>query len=294
MAGTHVITASVTDSGGLSGAATVTLVVEPPVNTAPLVGISQPASGTTVLVGASIAFTGTATDAQDGNMSANLVWTSNTQGQIGTGASFSFSGLTVGSHTITAAVTDSGGLPGSAAVIVIVQPPPNTAPTVTITAPPNGTTVNQGASLTFTATATDTQDGNLGASLVWFSNLQGPDWHWRVLLDHEPDCRSARDYGEGHRQRRTARIGCSRGDGADALHAVGRHEKGQRQEVCRPDVERSVGGLGGRVSQQRQGDDDAQRRAAHRPRCRTRARRSSIACAMSARSVCSNNATVTF
>ena len=174
MAGTHVITASVTDSGGLSGAATVTLVVEPPVNTAPDGRRShQPANGTTVFVGASIAFTGTATDAQDGNVSANLVWTSNTQGQIGTGASFSFSGLTVGSHTITAAVTDSGGLPGSAAVIVIVQPPPNTAPTVTITSPPNGTTVNQGASLTFMATATDTQDGNLGASLVWSSNLQG-------------------------------------------------------------------------------------------------------------------------
>ena len=173
MAGTHVITASVTDSGGLSSAATVTLVVEPPVNTPPVVGISQPAGGTTVSVGTSITFTGTATDTQDGNVSANLVWTSNTQGQIGSGASFSFSGLSVGLHTITAAVTDSGGLPGSAAVIVTVQPPPNTAPTVTITSPPNGTTVTQGASITFAATATDTQDGNLGASLVWSSNLQG-------------------------------------------------------------------------------------------------------------------------
>jgi extracellular elastinolytic metalloproteinase len=144
-----------------------------PQNTAPTVTITAPPNGTTVTQGASVTFTATATDTQDGNVSANLVWTSNTQGQIGTGASFAFSGLTVGQHTITAAVTDSGGLSGSAAVVVTVQPPPNTAPTVTITSPPNGTTVTQGASVTFTGTATDTQDGNLSANLVWTSNTQG-------------------------------------------------------------------------------------------------------------------------
>ena len=144
-----------------------------PQNTAPTVTISSPPNGTTVTQGASITFTATSTDTQDGDLSANLVWTSNTQGQIGTGASFSFSGLTVGSHTITAAVTDSGGLPGSAAVVVTVQSAPNTAPTVTISSPPNGTTVAPGASVTFTGTAMDTQDGNISANLVWTSNTQG-------------------------------------------------------------------------------------------------------------------------
>jgi extracellular elastinolytic metalloproteinase len=170
--GTHVITASVTDSGALTGSATITLVVQIP-NTPPAVTISSPPNGTTVLVGSSVTFTGSAIDSPDGNISANLVWTSNIQGQVGTGASFSTTALGVGAHAITAAVTDSGGLPGSAAVVVTVQPPPNTAPTVTITSPPSGSTPAHGASVTFAATATDAQDGNVSANLIWTSNSQG-------------------------------------------------------------------------------------------------------------------------
>ncbi|MFO0981465.1 MAG: hypothetical protein U1E76_06875 [Planctomycetota bacterium] len=41
---------------------------------------------------------------------ASLAWTSNLQGQIGTGGTFTRSDLVVGTHTITATVTDSGGL----------------------------------------------------------------------------------------------------------------------------------------------------------------------------------------
>ena len=45
--GTHVVTASVIDAGGLPGSATVTLTVEAP-NTAPGVSITAPANGTSV------------------------------------------------------------------------------------------------------------------------------------------------------------------------------------------------------------------------------------------------------
>ena len=50
----------------------------------------------------------------------------------------------------------------------------NTAPTVTITAPANGSTFDQGDPITFTGTATDTGDGDLTASLAWTSSLDGP------------------------------------------------------------------------------------------------------------------------
>jgi hypothetical protein len=53
--------------------------------------------------------TGTATDAEDGDLSTNLTWTSNKNGLLGTGASVTVSDLSRGRHKITASVTDSAG-----------------------------------------------------------------------------------------------------------------------------------------------------------------------------------------
>ncbi|MGD9498146.1 MAG: hypothetical protein AB7Y46_17730, partial [Armatimonadota bacterium] len=82
------------------------------------------ANGSTFDSGASVDFAGMATDAEDGDLSGSLVWTSSRDGQIGTGGSFS-AVLSDGSHTITASVTDAGGLSDSATVSVTVgsQPP---------------------------------------------------------------------------------------------------------------------------------------------------------------------------
>lgn len=104
-----------------------------PGNTAPVVAITSPTnSGGSVTVpeGTLVRFAGTVTDAQETGLTASLVWTSNLQPvpQIGTGGDFSISDLVVGVHTITAAVTDSGGLSGSSTIQVTV-----TAPTSGIT-----------------------------------------------------------------------------------------------------------------------------------------------------------------
>jgi hypothetical protein len=56
---------------------------------------------------------------EDGNLTSSLVWTSNLAGQIGIGGSFS-AVLSDGTHTITASVTDSGGLTGSDSVTITV------------------------------------------------------------------------------------------------------------------------------------------------------------------------------
>ena len=51
-------------------------------------------------------------------------------------------------------------------------PPANTAPSVSITGP-TATTFSQGASVTFIATASDAQDGDLADAIAWTSSLQG-------------------------------------------------------------------------------------------------------------------------
>jgi hypothetical protein len=78
-------------------------------NAAPTVTITQPANGSTFNVGDPVAFAGTATDAEDGNLTGSLAWSSSRDGAIGTGGSFTRSDLTAGVHTITASVTDSDG-----------------------------------------------------------------------------------------------------------------------------------------------------------------------------------------
>jgi hypothetical protein len=90
-------------------------------NTPPTVEITAPASGSVYNQGETINFTGTATDTEDGSLTSSLSWTSSIDGAIGSGGSPSTSSLSVGSHTITASVTDSGSLPGSDNIALTVQ-----------------------------------------------------------------------------------------------------------------------------------------------------------------------------
>jgi len=88
-------------------------------NTAPAVSIASPGANSSFSDTTNISFSGTASDSQDGNLTANLKWTSNLIGQIGTGGSFGRT-LPVGVHVITASVTDSGGLVSSKQVTVTI------------------------------------------------------------------------------------------------------------------------------------------------------------------------------
>jgi VCBS repeat-containing protein len=103
-----------------------TLYVEYATGGAPLVAISAPTDGASFPDGGTVNFAGTAMDAQDGNLTASLLWESSLDGVIGTGGSFSRSDLSVGIHTITASVEDSSGLNGFGEVgITIVNNPPD-------------------------------------------------------------------------------------------------------------------------------------------------------------------------
>ena len=106
-----------------------------PVNTPPTVTISAPANGSSYTQGDNVTFTGSATDSEDGTLTGSITWTSNLDGSIGSGASFSISTLSVGTHTVTASVTDSGSLNDTDTVTVIVNPSAGSVP-----ADPDGVT----------------------------------------------------------------------------------------------------------------------------------------------------------
>lgn len=89
-------------------------------NTPPNVSISSPANGTEIESGFELNFLGSATDVEDGDLTGSLAWTSSLDGPIGTGGSVS-AVLSVGTHTITASATDTGGLEGTANVTVEVS-----------------------------------------------------------------------------------------------------------------------------------------------------------------------------
>jgi len=107
---------------GLVNAAEAVGAPQPPLNDPPTVSITSPTDGFIFESGAEISFEGTASDTEDGNLTASLVWTSNIDSQIGTGGSFSTT-LSDGNHTITAEVTDSGDETGSASIGITVGTP---------------------------------------------------------------------------------------------------------------------------------------------------------------------------
>jgi PKD repeat protein/uncharacterized protein YjiK len=90
-------------------------------NTMPAVTITAPADGSSFVEGDPITFTGTASDSEDGDLTASLTWSSSRDGTIGSGGVFSTSTLSPGAHTITASVTDSGDLQGFNVVTVTIN-----------------------------------------------------------------------------------------------------------------------------------------------------------------------------
>jgi len=102
----------------------------PAANTAPSVTIANPANNAAYPANATVSFSGSAADSQDGSLSGSLRWMSNIDGQIGNGGSFSRT-LSPGTHTVTAAVTDSGGLSGSNLVTMVVTVTAPSGPTLT-------------------------------------------------------------------------------------------------------------------------------------------------------------------
>ena len=173
--GDYDVTLKVTDGGGLTNSLTKRVTIPTPTtNQPPTASITSPANNTSVVQGTSVTFTGSGNDPEDGVLTgASLVWTSNRDGQIGTGTTFSKSNLSVGQHTITLTAKDAQNATGTATVTLTITAP-NQPPTAAISSPTNNASFVQGAAVSFAGTGQDPEDGALsGASLVWTSNLDG-------------------------------------------------------------------------------------------------------------------------
>ncbi|MEE9423733.1 MAG: right-handed parallel beta-helix repeat-containing protein [Methylococcales bacterium] len=142
-------------------------------NQSPTASIIAPTDGSNITIGDNITFTATATDPEDGDVTASLNWDSNLDGVIGTGGSFSTTVLSEGTHTITATATDSESSTDSDIISITVTVVGSTPPAASITAPTDGSGFTVGDNISFTGTGTDPEDGDVTASLSWNSGLDG-------------------------------------------------------------------------------------------------------------------------
>jgi hypothetical protein len=79
--------------------------------------------------------------------------------------------LAVGLHTITASATDSEGARTDRTTTVTVLA--NQAPTLAVSTPEDEATLIEGTEVTFAATASDPEDGDLSSSVIWSSDVSG-------------------------------------------------------------------------------------------------------------------------
>ncbi|TQV74588.1 PKD domain-containing protein [Aliikangiella marina] len=143
----------------------------PTPNAAPEITLIAPTSGSDFIQGAEISFEATASDQEDGDLSANIQWSSNLDGNMGTGGVLARA-LSLGEHSITASIVDSENESAQITLNLSVFRP-NSAPEITITAPTDINSVESDTAVTFAATATDEEDGDLSGSIQWSSNIDG-------------------------------------------------------------------------------------------------------------------------
>ena len=159
--GTHTLTARATNNLGITATSTaITLNCAAP-NTPPTVNITAPAPDSTFRAGATVTITANAND-PDGTVSEVKFYRSGNFIASSNGPVFSvpWTNIPAGDWQLTAIATDNGGATSnpSQPVHVIVQP--NAAPTAHLTAPATGASYRAPATVSFTATANDS-DGTV-------------------------------------------------------------------------------------------------------------------------------------
>jgi len=150
--GAHILTARARDAAGniaTSAAVTVTI----PDTTAPIVSVSSPANGATV--SGTVTVSASASD-NVGVAGVQFVLDGANLGAEDTSSPYSVSWNTatasIGTHTLTARARDAAGNTTTSATITVTVPD-TTAPTVSVTAPANGASVN--GTITVSAVASD-------------------------------------------------------------------------------------------------------------------------------------------
>ncbi len=147
----------------------------PAENVPPVVTITGPQTGYVTTEKFTITFTATAVDQEDGLIPGTSIrWESNKDGEFGTGSEVLWSGLSVGSHLITATATDSDEGTGNSTISVNVQAAPAQPPSAEIVTPMNGASFAAGEEVAFLAAVDDPDGPELpDSAIVWSSDIDG-------------------------------------------------------------------------------------------------------------------------
>lgn len=170
--GDTIITWFATDANDLTNSTTQIITLQD--TTEPTVTITNPATSTTFAFGDTINFSATANDIVDGDISTQIQWSSDIDGDFDIGANISTSILSVNNHIITASVTDNAGKTGDTSITIIVEDASDTEdPIITITSPATNSTFTYRDTINFSATANDNLDGDISTQIQWSSDRDG-------------------------------------------------------------------------------------------------------------------------
>ncbi len=155
VAGAHAITAIATDDQGATKTSTV-VNINVANNQAPTASVTAPANGTVYVQGDAVAITGTGADV-DGTVSSVEFFVDGVSAGVDNAAPFTanYAANTLGVHAITAKATDNKGLVGAASSVVNINVQANTPPSVSLTAPANGTVYPAPGVVVLSANAAD-------------------------------------------------------------------------------------------------------------------------------------------
>ena len=125
-------------------------------NVSPTAALTQPANGATFTAPATVGIAANATDGDGTVAKVEFFNGSNKLGEDTTAPyTYNWTGVPVGSYTITARATDNLGATTTSAARTITVSAGNTPPTVNITSPANGETFAWHSQITITAAAAD-------------------------------------------------------------------------------------------------------------------------------------------
>lgn len=147
---------------------------EPPENRAPDVNIESPPTGSTFDEGEQVTFEGSAVDPERGSLGGDaLVWSSDQDGELGTGIAVQVADLSAGDHRITLEATDPEGATGSDQISISVVPE---APADQPELRPSGFAVLPGGALTDETVAVAGRVRNAGG-------VDAGAFDWRITLE---------------------------------------------------------------------------------------------------------------
>jgi len=154
----------VSDDNGSATSRSAPLTVSPR-NQDAMVSVAAPADGSIFFEGIRITFTGSASDPEDGDLTAGLIWSSDRDGQMGTGASAATSALSVGTHVVTASATDLAGAEATRSISVVIE---SSATCPYITGGPTATpaVILSGGTTTLSVSAADLDGDTLSYSWI--------------------------------------------------------------------------------------------------------------------------------